>query len=240
METSYAVYYRQLYERHWWWRSREVLILETLERLRPWGRWGAILDVGCGDGLFFPRLSELGDVEGIETDPSGVDEDGPYRHLIHVRPFDASFQPGRKFGLITMLDVLEHFEDPLPPLKLALDLLEDDGTILITVPAMRMLWTTHDDLNHHYERFSRGALLELVKAAGGRAEFARYVFHWMVPLKLAVRLKERILGSAPANPGIPGPLPSRVLYAISRFEEKLTRRVPIPFGNSLIAAVKRA
>src|SRR2546426_671635 len=52
VEPEYAVRYRDLYRRHWWWRARERLILDVLRRLRPGAGWSAILDVGCGDGLF--------------------------------------------------------------------------------------------------------------------------------------------------------------------------------------------
>ena len=62
MDTAYARRYGQLYARHWWWRAREAYLVAQLRRLRPPQGWRRILDVGCGDGLFFPRLRELGDV----------------------------------------------------------------------------------------------------------------------------------------------------------------------------------
>src|SRR6266545_1573241 len=115
MDPEYALHYRRLYECHWWWRAREDFILAALERLRP-GVGGAILDVGCGDGLFFEKLSRLGLVEGIEMDPTGVTPGGRWASRIHIQPFDESFQPGRQYALVLMLDVLEHFADPLPHL----------------------------------------------------------------------------------------------------------------------------
>ena len=80
MDTQYALNYRELYENHWWWRAREHLILAALRRLRPQGNWGSILDVGCGEGLFFDRLRKFGEVEGIETNPS----------LVRRKPLEAS------------------------------------------------------------------------------------------------------------------------------------------------------
>src|SRR4051794_13023473 len=47
LDPKYAEQYRELYEKHWWWRARAELIIETLQRLRPSG-WKYILDVGCG------------------------------------------------------------------------------------------------------------------------------------------------------------------------------------------------
>ena len=74
MDLDYGKQYRLLFERHWWWRAREVVILDELHRLKPDGSWGNILDVGCGDGLFFPRLAELGEVEGVEPEASLLSE----------------------------------------------------------------------------------------------------------------------------------------------------------------------
>src|SRR5207245_11622782 len=117
VDLEYALQYRELYRRHWWWRARERLILDVLRRLRPPGGWSAILDVGCGDGLLFERLAQFGPVEGVESDASLVTPDGPYRDRIHVVPFDRNFRPGRRYGLILMLDVLEHLQEPAEALR---------------------------------------------------------------------------------------------------------------------------
>src|SRR5262249_14746489 len=155
MEPEYALSYRALYEAHWWWRAREDLIVEALERHARDHRIGAILDVGCGEGLFFARLSRVGPVAGGAMDPTGVAPDGPWIDRIQVRPFDETFRPGKRYSLILMLDVLEHFAAPVPALRRAVELLEDGGAILITVPAFRALWTSHDVLNRHYTRYTR-------------------------------------------------------------------------------------
>ena len=54
-----------------------------------------------------------------------------------------------------MLDVLEHLPDPLPPLRRALALVGDRGVLVATVPAFRSLWTSHDDINEHFERYTK-------------------------------------------------------------------------------------
>jgi SAM-dependent methyltransferase len=239
MDAQYARDYRQLYESHWWWRAREDLILAALEALRPGGGWGAILDVGCGDGLFFPKLAQIGDVFGIEMDPTGVMPHGPWASRIAIRPFDSSYQPGRQFQLILLLDVLEHFRDPLPMLRRAFELLEAAGTLLITVPAYRSLWTSHDDLNHHYTRYTRRGLEALIREAGGEVRQARYFYQWMVPLKLAAHFKEKLLPVKPVPPRVPPAWLNRLLYGASRLEHRLTAALNPPFGSSLLVAAGR-
>jgi SAM-dependent methyltransferase len=232
MDSRYADHYRKLYEQHWWWRARESLILSVLRgAAKPPGR---ILDIGCGDGLFFDRLAEFGEVEGVEADPSLVDPEGPHRARIHVRNFDADFRPSRGYGLILMLDVLEHLPDPLGALRHALELLDDDGTLLITVPAFRLLWTAHDDWNHHYTRYTKRSFATLAQEAGLSVRESRYFFHWTFPVKLAVRMKEAMLGKPTTPEDVPGSLVNRGLYALSRLEQRMLARLPVPFGSSLM------
>ncbi len=240
MEPEYARHYRSLYERHWWWRSRERLLLDTLQRWVPPQGWGAILDVGCGDGLLFDRLAELGDVEGVEADASIVSDSGKHRARIHVRPFDASFQPGRRYSLILMLDVLEHLSDPLGALRHALTLLEPGGLLVATVPAFRLLWTTHDELNHHFTRYTRHSFKELARTAGLRVERAQYFFHWIFAAKLLVRLREAVVRPQAVAPRMPPSWLNTLLYSVSRLEQRLVTPLDVPFGSSLLVIARAA
>ncbi len=235
MDPHYAKTYRDLYENHWWWRAREELILATLDSIRPQGGWGPILDVGCGDGLFFEKLSTRGDVEGIEMDPTGVAPEGRWADRIHVRPFDENFLPGKKYGLVLMLDVLEHFPDPLRRLRRALELLAPAATLLITVPAFRVLWTSHDVLNRHYTRYTRKGLTDLVREAGGEVRRTRYFYQWMCPFKLVAHWKEGLFPVEPSTPKIPPRWLNGLLYGVSRLEQEILGPLSPPFGSSLLA-----
>lgn len=242
MDSDYGRHYRELFERHWWWRARERVILEVLRRHRPNGGWRAVLDVGCGDGLFFDALSRLDGVtvvEGVEPARELVSPDGPHAGRIYVAPFDERFQPGRRYSLILMLDVLEHLADPVAALAHVESLLEPDGILLATVPAFETLWTRHDDLNHHFTRYTERSFRSVATAAGLRVESARYFFHWLAAAKIATRVKEAFVGGAPSVPGVPPAPLNRVLYAISRLEERLLGAARIPFGSSLLVVGAR-
>lgn len=239
MDASYAAHYGDLYRRHWWWRAREALVLRTLRRLRAGRGPGRILDVGCGDGLFFERLAELGEVEGIEPDASLISPGSPYADRITVAPFDERFQPGRRYSLVLMLDVLEHLADAEGALRHARSLLEPGGRLVITVPAFGWLWTHHDELNRHYLRYTRATFAAVAARAGLRVDETRYFFHWTVPGKLAVRAKERVLGPGGPERVPPAPL-NRALYLLSRAEQLAARAIPLPFGTSLLAVCSPA
>ena len=240
MDDAYGRRYADLYRRHWWWRAREETIVEVLAGLRPDAHWGAVLDIGCGDGLFFDRLSVLGEVEGVEPDAGLVSDDGPWRDRIHVRPFDASFDTGRRYGLIVMLDVLEHLADPVRALRHARSLLAPGGRMVLTVPAFRVLWTRHDEINHHVTRYTRAGLVRQARRAGLEVSEARYFFHWLFPVKLAVRAKERLLGAGDTLPAVPPRWINAAAYRLSRLEAAVATPLGLPFGTSLLAVLSVA
>jgi SAM-dependent methyltransferase len=234
VDERYGLVYRDLYRRHWWWRARERFLVGELRRLRPAPGWPRILDVGCGDGLFFGALREFGTVEGLESDAALLSPDNPDRSQICIGTLDSTYRPVHPFDLILLLDVVEHLRDPLGALRRAREILNPGGTILITVPAFRTLWTRHDALNHHFTRYTKASVADLARAAGIPARESRYFFHWLAPVKLAVRAFEALGMGGSAVPGIPpGPV-NAAAYSWSRLEQRLTRRMPIPFGSSLL------
>jgi SAM-dependent methyltransferase len=198
-----------------------------------------VLDVGCGDGLFFDRLAEFGAVEGVEPDASLLSADSPHRERISVCPFDERFRPASRYDLIVMLDVLEHLPDAVAALRHARGLLAPGGRMVVTVPAFQWLWTHHDELNRHYVRYTRGTLARVAAPAGLRVEKSRYFFHWTVPAKLAVRLRERLLG--PSGPErLPNAAVNRGLFLLSRAEQVAAGALRLPFGSSLLAVLAPA
>ena len=240
MRDDYLGRYRELYQQHWWWRAREKLILETLRAHEPAGGWKQILDVGCGDGLLFDQLAPFGEVQGVESSAASVSEHGPHRSQIHVCPFDENFQPGKEFGLILMLDVLEHLADPAAALRRALALLTPGGMLLITVPAFNAAWTNHDAVNEHVTRYTRQSFRTVALEADVDVLAERYFFQWLFPVKLATRVMERALFLKPHPAGVPPKWINTPLYLLSRLEQKTWRALPWPFGSSLMVWAKKS
>ena len=236
MRADYARVYRDHYERHWWWRAREGLLVKEIARREPPDSWQSILDIGCGDGLFFDQLKRFGEVWGVEFDPSIVSRHGPHRTRIATVPFDESYRPGRRFRLILMLDVLEHLADPVDALRLAGRLLEPGGALLITVPAFRFLWTSHDDINQHRDRYTAARLRERAREANLEVASSRYLFPSLVIGKLAVRLLEQVRGPGAAR--VPPAGLNEFLRRFAVAEERVLGPARIPFGTSLLAWCK--
>lgn len=239
MDVEYGQAYRQLYEKHWWWRSRTELIVETLRRLQPPDGWKQVLDIGCGDGLFFDRLAEFGEVEGVEPAAELVSPTNPYRRRIYQCPFDENFQPGKRYSLILMLDVLEHLQNPVAALDHMLSLLLPGGIVVLTVPAFMSLWTNHDILNQHMTRYTKRRFREIAREARFRILEEFYLYHWTCPIKLGVRAVENIFHLKPAPAKIPARWVNEALFWISRLEQKTLSAWRMPFGSSLMIVGSR-
>ncbi len=240
MNRDYGASYRDLYRRHWWWRAREVSVLRQVETLCNRSGHETILDVGCGDGLLFDKLLPYGDVHGVEVCADLVSSDNPHRDKIHLGPFDESYPRERQFSLILMLDVLEHFPDPVAALNLVRRLLRPDGVAVIHVPAFRCLWTSHDELNHHFTRYTRHTLTEQLSAAQLAVTNSHYSFYWTCPVKWLMSWAQKLVPCRTAPPRIPARPLNALLYTACRLEQQLIQPWRPPFGSSLMAVARHA
>ena len=239
VDAEYGQRYRKLHEVHWWWRAREQIVLGLVRDLAPPGGYGHILDIGCGDGLLFDRLASHGLVEGVEPDRRLVLQPEHTSGLIHLRPFDPTFDSGKRYGLVLMLDVLEHMDEPVAAVRNVARIMAPGGIFLVTVPAFLGLWTSHDVLNDHRTRYTRRRLESVLEAPGLQIQFSRYMFRWLTLAKLAVRAKEALFGGEPKTPVIPPEPVKRALLTLTNLEELMLGRLPLGFGSSNLAVERR-
>jgi SAM-dependent methyltransferase len=97
-----------------------------------------VLDMGCGSGAWLARLKRLGfgDLWGVDSDvqPNVPDFTFIRVNLDHERP-----RLGRKFGLITAIEVFEHLANPGAALSFISEHLADGGFALVTSPNIQSL-----------------------------------------------------------------------------------------------------
>jgi SAM-dependent methyltransferase len=245
MNSTYANKYRDLYRTHWWWRAREQYVLHWIQRLAASAHFGMILDVGCGDGLLFDQLHRFGEVWGIEPDGSVLTTDSRWRQRIETVPFGPTYSSEKRFDLVLMLDVLEHIPDDQASLHRAHDLLRPGGIALITVPALPGLWSYHDRVNHHYRRYTRESVRELIARTPFECRCIRYFFAWTVLPLLLRRILYPANGSQQDDAQsydvrTPRPLLNRLLLVLCELEQRFLSRQRVPLGSSLIAILQRS
>lgn len=245
MRPDYAQQYHNCWHLHWWWRSRRRFVLHLIQQIACRNGVESILDIGCGDGLFFSDLMSVAPTWGVEPDASLISPSNPHRNRIDICAFSEDYRPGRAFDLIVMLDVLEHIEDDAAAMQCLQTLLVPGGRAILTVPALQLLWSQHDEANDHFRRYSRAQLCHRIVEAGLDIERLGFYFGWTVlPLILRRivqpgRTKATERGEADYQVPIPAQPINTMLEWISSVDHALARRLPLPVGSSLFVVCRR-
>ena len=105
-----------------------------IQAAAPYVRDGCrVLDIGCYDGALLdylrPRVAHAVGIDPLATPR----EDVKVRILRGQLPDDARLEPG-SFDCLTILAVLEHFEDPVAVIRDCYRLLRANGRLVLTVP----------------------------------------------------------------------------------------------------------
>ena len=129
---------------------------------------GQIVEVGFGHGLYSRVLGELGDYCGVDHDRDSVENAAramPDRHFavcdILVRDQLRALFPGGVDAVFT-INVLEHIEDDATALANLVDVLKPGGHLLISVPALMLLYNDLDRLAGHVRRYTTARLRALL------------------------------------------------------------------------------
>lgn len=234
--------FARLEDTHWWFTGRRAVIREVLRQRLPPGPL-RILDIGCGTGGMLRLLNEFGPVQGIDSSSEALQlarervGDGA---RLSLGALPDGLPTGQPFDVITAFDVLEHVSDAVAALRAIRQALAPAGALVVTVPAFRFLWGSHDELNHHYRRYTEGLLTQQLEAAGLSVEWSSYFNSLLFPAVAAVRLAQKLLPhlEGDGDLGEPSPVVNRVLAAVFSSERFLVSRARLPFGVSLIALAR--
>ena len=119
-----------------WWNSTYSDRYDTFEELLPKSK-RKILDVGSGPGFFLKHGKDRGwETKGIEPSRQAAKHSRDYLGLDIKEEFlsnDNKLSFG-KHDLINMSLVLEHIPNPKQMLRIAYDLLDENGLVCIVVP----------------------------------------------------------------------------------------------------------
>jgi SAM-dependent methyltransferase len=231
----------ELDQDHWWFLARRRILKALIQRVvRPPDR-ARILEVGCGTGHNLAMLKEFGRVEASELDRCAralANKRLPGKVKEAKLP-DLSMFERNGYDLIALLDVLEHVPDDLGSLRAIHRRLKPGGGLLMTVPANPWMWSAHDAAHHHFRRYTKKQLQELFLRSGLEIQLLSYFNSLLFPLVAAARIVGKITRKESADDRLPGAAVNATLNKIFGWEAALLGRVPMPFGVSLVAVVRR-
>lgn len=235
--------YRYMYDLeayHWWFVCRNNLVLHLIKSFKVSSP--VILDAGCGTGMNLLAFNKIGEAFGFDISRQAV-EFCLKRGLNHVIqcPIENIEYKDKKFDIITCLDVLEHVPNSHHALLELKRVLKDDGRMIITVPAFRMLWSQHDDALCHLRRYEKYSFLQELNEAGLRVEKIGYYFFTSFFAVAPIRIIRRFLGNRHTLCSDTTTLPPKLLNECMKLlfdmEIKISCHVELPFGTTLYAVV---
>jgi SAM-dependent methyltransferase len=143
------------------------------------------------------------------------------------------------YDLIALLDVLEHVPDDRSSLIAIKERLKPGGTLLLTVPINPWMWSAHDVAHHHHRRYRKREIRKLAEDAGYEIELLSPFNSLLFPPIAAVRLIGKLTGKDDSDDAMPSPAVNKALDLIFGLERELVGRLPLPFGVSLVAVLRR-
>jgi len=244
MEESYASKYHKLEENHWWFLGRRDIIFKLINNYH---RDTEILEVGCSGGALIRFLKERGfrRLRGIDIDERAI-EICRQKGITDTCVGDAerTALKDQQFDMIIASDILEHIKDEDKALREWHRILKKDGELLVFVPAFKFLWSRHDEINHHYRRYSKLSLIKVLKKNGFSIERSSYWnFSLFLPASL-VRLSQRFIFSnrkrVAEQLNETTHFVNRTLKYILRLENKLlSGGINLPLGVSVFAIARK-
>ena len=241
MERKIYEQMAQLDSRHWWFTARRRILDGVIERIvRPPDN-ARILELGAGTGHNLAMLSRFGEVEASELDPVARDiaSDRLGRPVVEAALPDLGMFPSEAYDMVALLDVLEHVPDDKGSLKAIYGLLKAGGALLLTVPINPWMWSAHDVAHHHHRRYRKQEIRKLAENAGYEIELLSPFNSLLFPPITAVRLAGKVTGRDDSDDAMPSEPVNKILDTVFGFERSLIGRVPMPFGVSLVAVLRR-
>ena len=239
---QYAIMARRE-ERHWWYAGMRQVALAVLDHVLDGRRDLRILDAGCGTGGTTVELQRYGDVVGVDLawealEPArgrGLGE--LTRASVERLPFASS-----TFDVVTSFEVVYHLgvSNDVSALEEIRRVIKPGGLFLLRVPAHDWLRGHHDRLVHTRHRYSRSEVRVKLGSTGFAVDQLSWANTLLFPPAVAKRLIENS-ADGDAEPDLwqpPVPI-NAVLQSLVAVEAlAIPRRMPLPFGLSLLAVAR--
>jgi SAM-dependent methyltransferase len=174
---------------HWFYVGKRDIVRHWIQRVHPLRPDHLLADCGAGTGTFASEMAAHCRVVALDDHEESLNlarkklgaervKQGACTHL----PL-----PDQSVDVLTALDVIEHVEHDRSAMEEFSRVVKPGGIVVITVPALMMLWSDWDVTLHHFRRYTRRSLLEIVSPDVFQLIHCNYVNVAVLPLVLLVR-----------------------------------------------------
>ena len=222
---------------HWWFRSRNRILIWVLKKYV--GRFENFLEVGCGTGFVIQAIQKhypKAVLCGSDYFEQGLVHARKRMPSVNFTQLDArKMDEEELYDVIGAFDVIEHINEDELVLSNLSHALKSRGTLLVTVPQHRWLWSRVDEYACHVRRYTRAELVRKVTQSGLTVNYVTSFVSLLVPLIWISRLRTKSRNTKPLDElHIPYWL-NRLLEIIMFVELGLIKiGIKLPFGGSLL------
>ena len=225
---------------HFWFHGFRASFRPVLQEIAAGRRDLRLLDCGCGTGYNLRRLLRPhGTAFGFDLSNDSMRRGREAglsiaRGNMHHIPFRSG-----TFDIATSFDVMQSVPDDRAALREMARVLKPGGYAVLNVTALELLRGDHSDVWGELRRYTPPKARDLLAAAGLQPVRITYVFASILPMVLSIRLAQRMLRVFRGPSGIedlqvPSAPVNAALSWLVRGEAALARRIPMPFGSSLM------
>jgi 2-polyprenyl-3-methyl-5-hydroxy-6-metoxy-1,4-benzoquinol methylase len=155
-------------------KNKDTAALEVISELKNYNKFvqtlmkkhirkGTVLDFGCGFGDFAKHLNDSGyKCDGVELDKEANLES----QKKGVKTFYSFNEIKKLYPVVVSLNVLEHIEDDIKILENLHEIIDQNGTLILYLPASEIVWSNMDVEVGHCRRYSKKDLIQKLKSIG--------------------------------------------------------------------------
>lgn len=229
----------------WWFgNGRNKIVIDILKRSVADFCGSRLLDVGCSEGAFLDYLNQNKiNFTAIDSDQNAINfckERGYGNRVKYGNILNLEF-PDNSFDIVTALDVIEHIKDDVVALSEIKRVCKKNGIIFLILPAHQWLWSSNDIAYHHWRRYSKKMVKELIHKLDLEIITLTYFNILLFPVFILTTFVKKVF--------FPNKIWSNVLMAVPKlvncllskimdFERTLIKLGTAPFGSSFIIVAK--
>ena len=221
----------------WWYKTRNRIILKVLRRHTL---SNFIWDVGCGSGVVGGFLNNQGySVIGLEPSAAGAVLTAKRGLTSFCGTLGSLALPSESLQNVSMFDVLEHLEDRQAALKECRRVLRPGGLLVLSLPALKLLWSQFDVDGGHFLRYNKRSIRRELSKNGFEVVQSGYFFSLtvlplfvlrVIPFRLGMRRAVATEATMAADGGLIGRFAAWV---------ELRAATRLPFGSSLLVVARK-
>lgn len=232
---------------HFWFFHRNKIIYRILKQTLPKisAKDTRVIEIGCGGCQIANYLSckeyivTASDIHEVSKKYLNPNIDF-FLHNLDIHSPSKKYL--NQFDCVILGDVIEHIKKPEIALLNALQFLEKNGILIVTVPALKLLWSDYDCISGHFTRYNKKLGIKVLENAGCKVLKTEY---FMVLPAIILYFQRKIFFSVTnlnkeyKNCLEIDPKINFLMKIWMSIEYTLAKFLKFPFGSSLILVGKK-